>query len=178
MKAVTKFLAVGVAIAALAIAAPAAAQYYPGYGSPYGGYGYGAPSVIGSIINGVTGGYGYNNGYGYNVRGGSQVAVNQCSAAVQQRIGYGGYGYGAGYGGGVSVNSVEIRNGGGYKVRGIANAAGYGAGAVGFSCRTDPRGLVVDVDLNNGYRGYNNGYTGYYGSNYNDPYAAYGYRRY
>src|SRR5690348_5336183 len=112
MKAITKFLAGGVAIAALAGAAPAAAQYYPGYGSPYG-YGYGAPNVIGSIINGVTG-YGYN-GYGYNVPGGSQVAVNQCSAAVQQRLGYGGYGYGAGYGRGVSVNSVEIRNGGGYR---------------------------------------------------------------
>ena len=39
MKAITKFLAGGVAIAALAGAAPAAAQYYPGYGSPYG-YGY------------------------------------------------------------------------------------------------------------------------------------------
>ena len=34
MKAITKFLAGGVAIAALASAAPAAAQYYPGYGSP------------------------------------------------------------------------------------------------------------------------------------------------
>jgi len=37
MKAITKFLAGGVAIAALASAAPAAAQYYPGYGNPYGG---------------------------------------------------------------------------------------------------------------------------------------------
>lgn len=179
MKAITKFLAGGVAIAALAVAAPAAAQYYPGYGSPYG-YGYGAPNVIGSIINGVTG-YGYN-GYGYNSPGGSQVAVNQCSAAVQQRLGYGGYGYGygAGYGRTVSVNSVEIRNGGGYRVRGVAGVGGYGygGGAIGFNCRTDPRGFVVDVDL--GTRRYGNGYygNGYYGSNYANPYSAYGYQRY
>lgn len=170
--AITKFLAGGVAIAALAGAAPAVAQYYPGYGSPYG-YGYGAPSVIGSIINGVTG-YGYN-GYGYNTPGGSQVAVNQCSAAVQQRLGYGGYGYGAGYGRGVSINSVELRNGGGYRVRGVAAAGGYGygGGAIGFNCRTDPRGFVVDVGLGNG--GYGNGH---YGSNYANPYSVYGYQRY
>jgi uncharacterized protein YndB with AHSA1/START domain len=39
MRAITKFLAGGAAIAALASAAPAAAQYYPGYGygNPYGG---------------------------------------------------------------------------------------------------------------------------------------------
>jgi hypothetical protein len=174
MKAITKFLAGGVAIAALAAAAPAAAQYYPGYGSPYG---YGS-NVIGSIVNGVTG-YGYN-GYGYNVPGGSQVAVNQCSAAVQQRLGYGGYGYGTGYGGGVSVTSVEIRNGGGYRVRGVAGAGGYGyaGGAMSFNCRTDPRGLVVDVDFNSGR--YGNGYygNGYYGQGYNNPYSVYGYQRY
>ena len=35
MKAISKLLAGGVAIAALATAAPAAAQYFPGYGSPY-----------------------------------------------------------------------------------------------------------------------------------------------
>lgn len=177
MQAITKILAGGAALAALAAAAPAAAQYYPGYGSPYGYPGYGYGNVVGSIVNGVTGGYGGYGGYGYNVPGGSQVAVNQCSAAVQQRLGVGGYGYG--YGGGyarpVNVNSVEIRNGGGYKVRGVVGAAGYGygGGVIGFSCRTDPRGLVVDVDLNNGYYG-----NGYYGSNYGDPYSAYGYRRY
>ena len=49
MLAITKFLAGGVAIAALAGAAPAAAQYYPGYGSPYG-YGYGG-NVVGQVIN-------------------------------------------------------------------------------------------------------------------------------
>jgi opacity protein-like surface antigen len=39
MKAVTKILAGGVAAAALISAAPAAAQYYPGYGGYGGGYG-------------------------------------------------------------------------------------------------------------------------------------------
>ena len=45
MRAFTKFLAGGATIAALASAAPAAAQYYPGYGSP--GYGYGNPNSNG-----------------------------------------------------------------------------------------------------------------------------------
>jgi hypothetical protein len=173
MKAFTKFLAGGVAIAALAGAAPAAAQYYPGYGyQGYGyanpGYGYGGGNVIGSIINSVTGGYG---GYGYNVPGGSQMAARQCTAAVQQRLG--GYGYAGVYGGGrvLGINSIEIRNEGGYRVRG---AAASGGSAVQFSCRTDPRGFVIGVSFHNGY----NGYNGYNGSNYNNPYAQYGYSRY
>jgi len=191
MTAITKFLAGGVAIAALACAAPAAAQYYPGYGYPGSGYGYpgngyGGGGGIGQVINQVFGGgYGGYGGYGYNMPGGSQVAANQCSAAVQQRLGgYGGYGgYGAGYGRGVNIRSVEIRSNGGYKVRGIANAGGYayGGGAVEFTCRTDPRGFVTDVDVNNGYYG-NNGYGNpSYGSNYgnpSNPYAVYGYQRY
>jgi len=76
MRAFTKFLAAGVAIVAVASAAPAAAQYYPGYGygNPYGG------NVIGQVLNGVLG-----NGYG-NYGAHSQVAVNQCAAAVQQRL--------------------------------------------------------------------------------------------
>ena len=84
MTAISKFIGLGVVAAGLA-AAPAAAQYYPGYGNPYGN-GYAYP------------GYGNPHGYGYSP-GGSQVAANQCSAAVQQRLGgYGGYGYGYGYG--------------------------------------------------------------------------------
>ena len=173
MKAITKFLVGGVGIVGLAAAAPAAAQYMPGYGSPYGygvpGTGYGVP------------GYGYGNGGygaygGYNVQGGSQVAVSQCSAAVQQRLGYGGYGYGynSGYGHNLGITSVEIRNGGGYRVRGVAGAGGYGG--IGFNCRTDPRGFVVSVSLDNQRYG-----NGYYGSNYANPYnpySVYGYQRY
>ena len=36
MKAITKILAGAAAVAAFAAAAPAAAQYYPGDGTPYG----------------------------------------------------------------------------------------------------------------------------------------------
>lgn len=181
MKAFTKVLAGAVALGAFAAAAPAAAQYYPGYGYGYGYPGYGYGGVVGSIVNSVTrpfGGYGYN----YNVPGASQVAANQCTAAVQQRLGgYGGYGYGGGYGRVLGVTSVEIRGNGGYRVRGNATAGsgyGYGGGTVGFTCRTDPRGLVTDVSFNNG--GYGSGYygNGYYGSGYVDPVEAYGYRRY
>ena len=79
MTAITKFLAGGVAIAALASAAPAAAQYYPGYP----GYGYGGGNVVGQVINQVLGG-GYG-GYGYNGygAGNSQAAISQCVGAVQ-----------------------------------------------------------------------------------------------
>ncbi|MGE5064069.1 MAG: hypothetical protein ACM3IG_08390 [Myxococcales bacterium] len=177
MRAITKFLAGGVAIAALAGAAPAAAQYYPGYGYPgygYPGYGGGIDQVISQVFGGGYGGYGGYGAYGgYNVPGGSQVAANQCSAAVQQRLGgYGAYGY-AGVNRGIGIQSVEIRSNGGYKVRGVASG-------VQFTCRTDPRGFVTDVDVNNGY--YGQGYGNpYYGSGYNNPYnpyAVYGYQRY
>jgi hypothetical protein len=183
MKAVTKFLGAGVAIAALAGAAPAAAQYYPGYGSPAYGYpGYGYPSG-GAGAYGYPG-YGYpGGGYGYNVPGGSRIAASQCSAAVQQRLGGygGGYGYGGGGGRVLGINSVEIRSNGGYRVRGVASVGGYGyggGGAIQFTCRTDPRGFVTNVDLNNRYGG--NGYygNGYYGQNTNNPYSVYGYQRY
>lgn len=176
MKAITKFLAGGVAIAALAIAAPATAQYFPGMGFP--GYGY----------PGYTPGYpGYGNpgygAYGYNnVPGGSRIAVSQCTAAVQQRLGgYGGYGYAYGNAGGrvLGITSVEIRNTGGYKVRGTASAGGYayGGAAITFTCNTDPRGFVTGVRLSNGYYGQGYG-NGYYGQGYNNPYGVYGYQRY
>lgn len=183
MKAITKFLAGGVAIAALAVAAPAAAQFfpgmnYPGYGSPYGNPGYGSP----------YGNPGYG-AYGYNQPGGSRIAVSQCTAAVQQRLGgYGGYGYSYGNGGArvIGINSVEIRNNGGYKVRGTAATGGgyaYGGAPVQFTCNTDGRGFVTGVRVDNGY--YGNGYggngyggNGYDGQGYNNPYGVYGYQRY
>ena len=67
----TKFLAGAAGVAALATAAPAAAQYYgyqPGYASPYG-------------YSGYNNGYGYN-GYGYNA-GATNMATQQCASAVQ-----------------------------------------------------------------------------------------------
>jgi hypothetical protein len=64
MKAFTKIAAAGIAIAGLAAAAPAAAQYYPGYGYGYPNGG----NVVGQVINQVLGG-----GYGYNSYGGGRV---------------------------------------------------------------------------------------------------------
>ena len=66
MRTMTKFLAGAAGLAAIATAAPAAAQYYP-YG--YSGYAYPA--------------YGYN-AYNYGVN--PNVAAQQCTAAVQSRL--------------------------------------------------------------------------------------------
>ena len=185
MKAVSKILAGGVAFAAMASAAPAAAQYYPGYGQP---------NVIGQVINQVLGG---GQGYGMN----SQVAVQRCSAAVEQRINYqynrgyagqGGYGGYGGYNPGyayqstarvLGVTSVERRSNNGLRVRGVATAraqqAGYGGyggygqggyspyggyggyapqqtGELTFKCNIDYRGYVTDVDLDRNRYAYRN----------------------
>ena len=169
MTAITKILAGGAAIMALASAAPAAAQYYPGYGygNPYGGNG------IGQVLNNVLGG-----GYGYGAN--SQVVVNQCASAVQARLGgYGGYGYGGGRV--LGISQVSPRNDGGIAVRGVASSgryAGYGYGAqtpdLTFRCRTDYRGFIREVTINRAQPGY--GYGNY--SPYNYDYSQYGYRRY
>jgi defect-in-organelle-trafficking protein DotC len=204
MKAITKFLAGGVAIAALATAAPASAQFYPGYGAGAieqvlaqvlgGGPGYGAP------------GYGYGGpgygapGYGYSPYGAnnSQAAVSQCVGAVQQRLnaGYSGYGYngyGSPYGGYgnarvLGISRVEPRSDGGLTVRGVANSGRSGAYGYGynggqppidltFKCKTDYRGMVYDIDVDQAERNYNSGYTPYT-SPYANDYSQYGYHRY
>ena len=179
MQAITKFLAGGAAIAALASAAPAAAQYYPGYG-----YGYGYPNggnVVGQVLNQVLGG-GYG-AYGYGVN--SQAAVNQCAAAVQQRLGggYGSYGYNS-YGGGrvLGISRVEQRSNGGLTVRGVASSGRYAAYCYGaqapvdltWKCKVDYRGFISDIDLNRAQSNY--GYGSY--TPYNNDYSQYGYRRY
>jgi hypothetical protein len=183
-------LAGGVAAAAVATAAPAAAQYYPGYGYGYGGGG------IGQILNQVLGGGGYGyQGYGVN----QQAVVNQCAAAVQQRLsggyGYNGYGYNgyAGVNGGqvLGISRVEPRSSGGLTVRGVATSgryAGYGYGYAGqrpvdltWKCKTDYRGFITDIAVSLAQRNYSNGYNSNYG--YQQPYSPYdysqyGYRRY
>src|SRR5438270_15902 len=113
MMALAKILAGGMFAAALVSAAPAAAQYYPGYGGYGGGYG------------------GYGGGYGYN----SQALISQCVAAVQRRLGgygygYNQYGYGGGYRGGrvLGISRVEPRQEGGFNVRGVATSGRYGGG--------------------------------------------------
>ena len=171
MKAITKFLAGSVAIAALASAAPAAAQYYPGYGYPWLRLLVGGGNVVGQVINQVLGG-GYN-GYGNGAN--SQAAVSQCVGAVQARLnggGYGNYGYGNGYaynggayGGGrvLGISRVEQRSNGGLTVRGVANsgryASAYGYNGQGqvdltFKCKTDYRGFVTDVSLDRAQSNY------------------------
>jgi hypothetical protein len=188
MKAITKVLAGGVAIAALASAAPAAAQYYPGYGYGYGG------NPVGAIINQVLGGgYGYG-GYGAN----SQAVVNQCASAVQARLSGGAYGYGSNgygygynssaYGGGrvLGISRVESRSSGGLTVRGVATSGRYGAYGYGaqapvdltWKCKTDYRGFITDIDVNRAERNYGYNYNNNYTPWGNYDYSQYGYRRY
>jgi hypothetical protein len=172
MTAFTKFLAGGVAAAALAGAAPVAAQYYPGYPGQQAYPGY------------PGGGYG---GYG------QQAAINQCTAAVQQRLGGGGYGYspyGGGYGGGrvLGVSRVEPRSEGGLTVRGVATSGRYGGYGYGYGggqaqvdltwrCKIDYRGYITDIDVNRAQPNY--GYDRQpYNNDYDDDYSQYGYRRY
>ena len=150
MRTFTKILAGTAGIAAFAASAPAAAQYY---GNPYG---YAQP---------------YGNAYGYNARA-SNMAVQQCQAAVQSRLSVRGssgiigaiFGVNTASSGRVlSVSSVRP-NRGAVTVRGLATSGrmayspyGYGAyGAYGanyqpdlsYKCTVDYRGYVRDVDIN------------------------------
>jgi hypothetical protein len=145
MTILSKFLAGSAGLAALATAIPAAAQYYPSYGYNYG-YGYGAVNT--------------------------QAAVNQCTAAVQNRLytrqGLSGivsslFGLSGTSGRVLSITSVDP-NRSTIRVRGTAtsgrysyNPYGYGyygsvaAGYVPdlqFKCDVDYRGYVRDVDIN------------------------------
>lgn len=157
MRMIRTILAGGAGLAALAAAAPAAAQYYP--------YGY-SP-------------YGYNT-YAYGAVN-TNVAAQQCTAAVQQRLynrtsvgGILGVFLGANTMTNARVLSVTrvtpTRTG--VRVRGIASSGrfaynpyspyGYGAyGSLGygyaqaadlsFRCDVDYRGFIRDVDINRRY---------------------------
>ncbi len=150
-----RMLAAGTGIAALAAAAPAAAQYsYPpyGYASPYG-----AP---------------YGNAYGYRTNV-TQLAAQQCSGAVQQRLtarvtagGWLGALLGANthpQGRVLSITQINPRRNS-VRVTGLATSGRmaynpYGVGYYGSSayayqpdlqlrCTVDYRGRVTDVDIN------------------------------
>ena len=177
MKAV-KTIAIGAAglVALVGASAPAAAQYYPGY--PYGGGG----NVIGQVLNSVLNPYGSYGQYGYGQYGygmNQQMAVQQCTAAVQQRLNYRGYGYngydgygayGGGYGGYgnarvLGITRVDQRSSTTLRVRGYATSGmsygGYPYGGYGgynnatadlsFKCDVDYRGYVRDIDIDRRY---------------------------
>lgn len=159
----TKLLAGAAGLAALAVAAPATAQYYG-----YNGYSYGAP---------YGNAYGYN-GYAYGMN--TSLATQQCTAAVQNRL-YNrtsiasilGAFLGTNTRGQVlSVTQVQPRNNGLIRVRGLASSGRYamngygpyGVGAYGalgygynnaadlsFRCDVAPNGAVYNVDINRRY---------------------------
>ncbi len=169
MRAIVKFLAGAAAMAAFVGAAPAAAQDYPGYNYPGYGNPYGGP----------------NSAYGA-IAGNSQVAVNQCAAAVQSRLGGGGYN-GYGYGGGrvLGISRIEPRDNGGLTVRGVASSGQYATYGYGYNgqppvdlvwkCKIDYRGVINDINIDRAQSNY--GYNGSY-TPYNYDYSQYGYHRY
>ena len=173
MKAVTKILA-GAAVAAVAVgglAAPAAAQYYPGTG-------YGQSGGIGQILNVILNGQRY--GYGYQGYNNERGQIDRCVAAVEQRINqtygnrygnqygapYGGYGqYGGQYGNQYGYN--QYAQGGG-KVVGITRVERRS------SSTTRVRGVATANVYANQYASpYGNQYGGQYGNQYG--YNNYGY---
>jgi hypothetical protein len=177
MKALKTIAIGGVGLAALiGASAPAAAQYYGGYPYGYGQYGY-PTNVIGQVLQSILnpyGNFGYGGGYGVV---NPQIAVNQCTAAVQQRLsyngGYGGYGYSPygynqygytnAYGNAriLGITSVQLRSATTLRVRGYASSGmayngyspyGYGAyGSVGYGY-AQPADLSFKCDVD--YRGY------------------------
>lgn len=164
MKAISKILAGGIGLAALAGAAPAAAQYYPNPypQNPYG-YGYGNQGGLGAIIDQILGQNRYYNGAD------QRFLVQQCIAAVTNRVArnyntpygspYGGYGtpYG-GYGNSQSARVLGItdidRRSSTLRVRGTATANAFAAAPYGSP--------------------YGSPYGGQYGSPYGNQYG-YGY---
>jgi hypothetical protein len=143
--------------AAVGVATPAAAQYYP---QPGYGYGNNQGGVLGSIINQVFGygrypygNYGYNQGYGNQ-----SYAIDQCARAVEARLNRGMYGN-WGYQGWNGYNN-GYNQGYGY------NGGGYGGGRVLGITRVDRKsyGLKVHGVASSGYQGYNGYGRGSYGS--------------
>jgi len=139
--------------AAVGVATPAAAQYYPqpGYGYPNQGGG-----VLGQIVNQVFGygqypygNYGYNQGYGNQ-----RVAIDQCARAVEARLNRGTYGN-YGYQGWNGYNGYNGRYGNG----------GYGGRVLGIT-RVDRKsyGLKVHGVASSGYNGYQGYGRGGYGN--------------
>ena len=162
MRMMTKMLAGAAGLAAIATAAPAAAQYYPYGYSTYSPYAYSQ--------------YGYS-AYGVN----PSVAASQCTAAVQSRL-YNRTSLASiigslvgipttSYGRVLNITS-ETPTSSGMRIRGLAssgryaynNYGPYGMGAYGslgygynasadlsWRCDVDYRGYVRNVDINRRY---------------------------
>lgn len=164
-----------IATAALAAAAPAAAQYY---GNSYNSYGSGY-NQYGNRYSQYDNRYSrYGNGYNaYGYAANTNVAASQCTSAVQSRLynrtsigGIIGAFLGANTTGRVvSVTQVNPRSNGTVRVRGLAssgryaynNYGPYGVGAYGatgygyasaadlsFRCDVAPNGAVYNVSIN------------------------------
>ena len=156
---ITKLLAGAAGLAAIAVSAPAAAQY--AYANPY--------AYQNQYANPYARSYAYNNNL-------TAMATQQCSAAVQNRLyrrtsngvtGIVGALLGAntmGSGGRVLAVTQVVPRGSTVRVRGLASSGRssgygpYGVGAYGalgyasqpdltFKCDVDYRGYVRDVDI-------------------------------
>ena len=138
-----KLLIGGAGLAALATAAPSAAQYY---GYSYNPYAYSRAYTYSPYA------------YGYGAMN-TSAAASQCTAAVQNRLytrnGLGGV-LGAlvgAYGttGRVLGITRVVPNGSYTRVRGLASSGRYGYGYntadLSFKCDVDYRGYVRDVDI-------------------------------
>ena len=165
MKAVTKFMFGGAAIAALVSAVPATAQFG----------GNGGSGVVGQIINQVLGygQYPYGNyGYGQQRYSNSQTAVSQCASAAEARInggGYGNNGYGNnGYGNNGYNNGYGNNGYGNNGYQGQRNSRVLGINSVeqkGYN-----RIKIVGVATSGRNTGNTYGYGSYaYNSNYGVP---------
>jgi len=162
MTMMTKILAGGAGLAALAAAAPSVAQYPYGYAQPYG-YGYSQPY-----------GYGYNTMNTVN----TSALAQQCTAAVQNRLYYrntsgigGVIGSILGLSSGTNARVLSVTRvtptTTGVRIRGLASSGRmayngygpYGVGAYGalgygsqadlsFKCDVDYRGYIRDIDIN------------------------------
>ena len=149
MRMIKMFLIGGAGLAALATAAPSAAQYYQYGYQQYNPYAY-------SRTYSQPYAYGYGNAYGMN----TSAAASQCTAAVQNRLysrnGLGGIlgsligSYGT-QGRVLSVTRITPNNSG-VRVRGLASSGRYGyygnTADLSFRCDVDYRGYVRNVDIN------------------------------
>ena len=148
MRMIKTFLIGGAGLAALATAAPSAAQYYQ-YG--YNPYAYSNPYATSRAYQYSPYAYG---GYAMN----TSAATSQCTAAVQNRLysrnGIAGIlgslvgAYGT-TGRVLSITRVTPSSNGMVRVRGLASSGRYyNAADLSFKCDVDYRGYVRDVDIN------------------------------